>query len=111
MNKLIYALADVMSLPAAFMGLTGTTLFAIAIGIAFPMSELYWTGVNLAISVTTMAIGQAVLVSGRRDSLAYHLKLDRLVEALPTDNEPIGIEHEEESTIQNKITETEERAK
>lgn len=109
MSRLIYAFADLMSQPLAFGALTGAAVLAIIIGSIFPVGEGFWTTFNIAISVTTMVIGQAVLVSGRRDGLAYHLKMDQIIEALPRDNEAIGVEHEDESTIQQKITETEER--
>jgi low affinity Fe/Cu permease len=102
MSKLIYALSDIMSTPLAFMALTGWTLIAIAIGIVLPVSEVYWTAVNLAISVSTMAIGQAVLVSSARDNTAMHVKVDRIIEALPTKNDAIGLEHEDAQKIENE---------
>lgn len=111
MKKTIYAFADMMSQPAAFIALTGGTIACIMVGAMMQVPEGFWTTLNLSISVTTMAIGQAVLVSGRRDSLAYHLKLDHIIEALPRDNEAIGVEHEDEAEIETLITETEERAK
>lgn len=111
MKKSIYAFADIMSQPLAFAALTGSAVIAIIIGTILPMPEAYWTTFNISISVTTMVIGQAVLVSGRRDGLAYHLKMDHIIEALPRDNAAIGVEHEDESTIQSKIDETESRTK
>lgn len=109
MNKVIYLLSDAMSRPIAFIALTGATILAIAFGAVLQVPEGYWMTLNLAISVTTMAIGQAVLVSSRRDTLAMHLKLDHTLEALPRDNSAIGAEHEDEETIERKLTATEER--
>jgi low affinity Fe/Cu permease len=110
MSKPIYALADFMSTPAAFMTLTGGTMIAIAIGISLPVPDAYWTALNLAISVTTMAIGQAVLVSSARDNVAMHVKMDRIIEALPTENDAIGLEHKDAKTIEDERAAVEARA-
>lgn len=110
MSKLIYALSDIMSTPAAFMSLTGGTAAAIVVGMVLPVPEAYWTAFNIAISVTTMAIGQAVLVSGARDNTAMHVKVDRIIEALPTPNDAIGLEHEDAQKIENERAAVEARA-
>lgn len=111
MNKVIYAFADLMSQPIAFVILTIAGVAGSAIALLTAETIDPGMVVNLAISNLTMIIGQAVLVSGRRDGLAYHLKMDQMLEALPRDNEAIGVEHQDEETIQEKIDETERRAK
>jgi low affinity Fe/Cu permease len=68
------------------------------------------TLVNLGISNITMIIGQAVLVSTRRDGLAYHLKMDRIIEALPTPNDAIGAEHRDEAEIKAALDQVEHKS-
>lgn len=109
MSKWIYAFADIMARPISFAALTGAVILAVTIGSVLPVPEFYWTTVNISISVITMVIGQAVLVSSRRDGMALHLKLDRIIEAEPTDNEAIGVEHEEVEIIKAAKVEVEER--
>lgn len=109
MTKIIYVFADIISRPVAFAILTLIALFGSAFAIATSATVDAATVVNIGLSVLTMVIGQAVLVSGRRDGLAFHLKLDRIIEALPTDNEAIGAEHERESVIQSAIDAVESR--
>lgn len=111
MIKFIYAFADIISRPVSFAILTSLAFVGSALALATGKDIDAATIVNLAISVTTMIIGQAVLVSGRRDGLAFHLKLDRIIEALPSDNEAIGAERAKEAEIQREIDAVEQRAK
>lgn len=111
MSELIYAISDFMARPAAFIALSvGFTMASIA-GFVLPVPDAFPNAVNLTISLVTMIIGQAVLVSSRRDSLATDVKLDRIIEELPGDNDAIGAEAvpAEELEAQKRIIE--ERAK
>jgi low affinity Fe/Cu permease len=109
MTKIIYLFADIISRPIAFAVLTFAALLGSAVAIATSATIDAATVLNITLSVLTMVIGQAVLVSGRRDGLAFHLKLDRIIEALPTGNEAIGSEHEPETNIQTAIEAVESR--
>ena len=111
MIKFIYAFADIISRPVSFAILTALAFVGSGVALFTGKDIDAATVVNLAISVTTMIIGQAVLVSGRRDGLAFHLKLDRIIEALPDDNEAIGAEHAKEAEIQREIDVVEQRTK
>jgi len=92
MEKVIYAVADVMARPLSFVIIFLISAGAVSMGWLMDLGEGYWTVVNLGISLLTMVIGQAVLVESRRSSLAGDLKLDRIIEALPSDNDAIGTE-------------------
>ncbi|MET3900031.1 low affinity Fe/Cu permease [Devosia sp. UYZn731] len=70
-----------ISRPVSFAILTSLAFVGSAVALVTGKGIDAATIVNLAISLTTMIIGQAVLVSGRRDGLAFHLKLDRIIEA------------------------------
>lgn len=109
MKSIIHAFADVMSQPAAFIALSSLALTGsvYAVFTSGPLDTM--TLVNLGISNITMIIGQAVLVSSRRHELAYHLKMDRIIEALPNDNDAIGAEHRDETEIQAAIDQVEQR--
>jgi low affinity Fe/Cu permease len=109
MAKLIYALADAIARPLSFVIISGGFAVAALIGWILGLSDSFWTVVNLCISFLTMVIGQAVLVSSRRDGLATDLKLDHIIEALPRDNEAIGAEKLDAEEIQEKKDEVEER--
>ena len=109
MIRFIYSFADIISRPISFALLTTVSVLGSAVALLTTRQNTADV-VNLVISVTTMIIGQAVLVSGRRDGLAFHLKLDRIIEALPGDNAAIGMERKTEDDIQHEIDAVEERA-
>lgn len=109
MEKSIYAVADVMARPVSFTLITSASFAATAAGSIFDLGEGYWTVVNLGISLLTMIIGQAVLCRGARDGLATDLKLDRIIEALPSDNDAIGAEKMKFEEIEREKRAIEER--
>jgi hypothetical protein len=74
MIKLIYAFAVIISRPVSFAILTALAFAGPAVPLFTGKDVDAATIVNLAISVTTMIIGQAVLVSGWRDGLAFHFE-------------------------------------
>lgn len=110
-TKAIYAFSDAMARPISFIVLTGGFCMAAAAGTIFDLGEGYMTYVNLGISIVTMSIGQAVLVSSSRDNIAMHVKLDDIVEGQPGDDSTVGAEKEDEETLKQKKTEIEARAK
>ncbi len=109
MTKLIYAFADAMARPISFLILSFAAVLMSALGGVVDFGDGYWNVLNLTISILTMVIGQAVLVGSRRDGLATDLKLDRLIEAMPGDNDAIGSEHEHAEEIARMKQEVEER--
>jgi len=110
MKRAIYALADLMARPAAFVALSSSALALAAAGFVLRLGEGYFAIVNLSISIVTLAIGQAVLVAAARDEKAVHVKLDRLIEAGAATNDVIGIEHQDADAIERLRKETEQRA-
>jgi low affinity Fe/Cu permease len=110
-TKAIYAFADAMARPASFVILTAGFMVAAVAGITMDLGEGYMTYVNLGISIITMAIGQAVLVSSSRDNIAMHVKLDDIIENHPGSDEAVAAEKEDEETLKQMKTEIEEKAK
>lgn len=110
MKRAIYGLANQMARPLAFVALSGAAAVAALAGLVFPVGEVYFSVVNLSISVLTLAIGQAVLVAGARDEIALHLKLDRLIEASGASTDAIGIEHKDAEEVERARMETERRS-
>ncbi len=111
MTRLIYALADLMARPAAFVVLSFGFIAVAILGTILPVSDAFNNRVNLAISLVTLVIGQAVLVTAKRDSAATDLKLDRLIEVSPGSNDAIGAERLSEEEIEAQKREVEERTK
>jgi len=121
MVKLIRKFFALMSLPWSFiiLGFTGILASSWALATAEKVDGL--TVVNLAISLATMIIGQAGLVAGRTDALAFHLKMDLVLEVgreileflkqRPVETPGIGAEHEPEEVIAKELRAVEERAK
>lgn len=109
--KFIYAFSDLMSRPVSFALLTSAFLTAAGAGSIMDLGEGYMTYVNLGISIVTMVIGQAVLVSSRRDNVAMHLKLDDIIEGQPGSDRAVAAEKEDEETLQELKQEVEDKAK
>lgn len=109
-SQWIYGFSNVMAQPISFIILGAAGIIAAALGLLLDMGEVYMTVVNLSISLLTMIIGQAVLVSSGRDGIALHLKLDRIIEAQPSDNDAIGAEHKDAEEIEQERNRVEARA-
>lgn len=105
----IYAFADVMARPVAFVIMTLAAVMAPILGVVFHLGDAYWTAINIGISIITMVIGQAVLVGARRSELANDLKQDRIIEMLPGDNDAIGSEKMHAADLEALKKEVEER--
>jgi len=111
MQKTIFKLADIFATPLAFVVLMSCSLVASFLGTFTNLGDSYMAAVNLALSVLTLGIGQAVLVSSARDNKALHLKLDKLILAAPTDNDAIGAEHRKSEHLDQQIKDIEIHSK
>lgn len=111
MATLIYLFADIMARPLAFMALSAGSIGLATLGASLGFGDRFWTGLNLFISVSTMIIGQAVLCVSRRDGIAVDLKLDRIIEEQPGENDAIGAERHDAEVLLQKKKEIEERTK
>ena len=111
LERMIYAFADAMGKPLSFVFLTLASVISSSVGFFFKVSDGYTTFVANTITLVTLIIGQAVLVSARRSSLANDLKQDRIIEALPGDNDAIGIEEAHAAEIEREKRAVEARAK
>jgi low affinity Fe/Cu permease len=108
MKRAIYAFADMMATPGAFIALNGATVLSSIV--AAIVGSMLLLLVTLTISVITQTIGHAVLVAASRDGIALHVKLDQIIAALPGPNTAIGIEHEDAEVIERERQATERRA-
>lgn len=104
----IAKLSDVMGRPIAFVALTCASVVGAIVGAVVGFDGTYGMVFNLSISIITMIIGQAVLVSSRRETLASSFKLDKLIEWGPGSNDAIGAEKEDTEVLEQKIEEVEQ---
>jgi len=96
LEKAVNAFSDLMSKPISFIAVVIITALAL-------IFQLDSTILNVSISVFTMIVGLAVLVSTKRGEIALHLKLDKIIEAADMTNEVIGAEHEDtEKLLEDK---------
>jgi low affinity Fe/Cu permease len=102
MENLVHSFTALMSRTSAFMviGIAGI-VFGSA-GFIFGLGEGYSAVVNLAISIFTMITAQGIQVSGTRDTLAMHLKLDTIIKHLDIPDDEIGDEKETEDELSRR---------
>ena len=107
MDRWLFRLADFLGRPPGFylvLGLmVGSTLL-----IPFGMTDV----VTYALSVAAIVITGVVLIQGYRDTAAIHAKLDEIIVALrETQNDVVGLEHEDVKVIKETVRKIEQKAK
>lgn len=101
LERLIYATADALSTPLAFVAICGGFTVAVTLGLALDFGDTYTNVVNALMSLVAILVGMAVLVKQRQAGLAQELKQDRLLEEQGA-TDAIGAEHEDLEELERK---------
>ena len=110
MEKFVHLFTASMSKAWTFFVIAILGIVSSGIGLLLNLGDGYMAMVNVAISVFTMITAQGLQVSGTRDTLAIHLKLDTIIKHLDIPDDEIGDEKETERELTKRKQKLEQEA-